>query len=222
MRQQKIKEIHTTIPAHSGAGIFFLWRRFLYIKSPFSSACILFAFAAFLSACENDLKDVEKITRTGNEAQEELEEVTMVYSDSGYTRAVLTTPLLERFDSDTQEKLQFAKGLKITFYQPGKIAESHMSAEFGLLDIRQRTLLLRDKVVFINFANEDTVNTEQINWSQDSSKIYTDKTVYVKRKNGLFKSQGMTSNETFTKYKFYNISAIAHFILNEDEEDTEE
>ena len=187
----------------------------------FSSSRNIVVFMLLLIAvvsCENDIDEVDKIVKMGTAPQEELQEVTIVYSDSGYTRAVLISPRLQKFDNPKEEKILFPEGLDLTFYKPGKQAESKMTALYGALDIREKELVLKNNVVFINFTRQDTINTEQLNWSQDSSKVFTDKVVYIKGKDGVFKSHGMTSNESFTNYKFFNVSGIANIEMNEPEE----
>lgn len=171
---------------------------------------VLLGTGMFFS-CENDLKEVDRIARLEEMPQETMEEVTLVYSDSGQTRAILETPLINKYYRP-QEKMEFPKGLKLTFYQPGKVKESQLTSNYGLLDQAARHLIVRNNVVFINFTRQDTLNTELLNWSQDSAKVYTDKLVVVHGKDGIFSSKGgLKAGESFDWYEFNSVAARYYY-----------
>lgn len=166
--------------------------------------------AGIFFSCENDLKEVDRIARMDELPQETMEEVTLIYSDSGQTRAILETPLINKYYRP-KEKMEFPEGLKLTFYQPGKVMESQLTSRYGLLDQAERHLVVRNNVVFINFIRKDTLNTELLNWSQDSAKVFTDKLVVVRGKDGVFTSKGgLKAGEAFDWYEFNNVAAIYH------------
>ncbi|HAA00549.1 MAG TPA: hypothetical protein DCD96_02775, partial [Flavobacteriales bacterium] len=132
--------------------------------------------AGMFFSCENDLQEVDRVARLGEIPQETMEEVRLVYTDSGETRAILETPLIHKF-YQPRERMEFPNGLQLTFYQKGMKMESRLTSEYGILNQAERHLLVRNNVVFINFIRQDTLNTELLNWSQDSARVYTDKQV---------------------------------------------
>lgn len=166
---------------------------------------VLFGAGMFFS-CVNDPKEVDRIARIDEMPQETMEEVTLIYSDSGQTRAILETPLINKFYSP-KEKMEFPNGLKLTFFKPGKQKESVLTSNYGLLDQANRSLLVRSNVVFINFMRGDTMNTEVLNWNQDSAKVFTDKLVVVHGRDGIFTCrQGLKAGEAFDWYEFNGVA----------------
>lgn len=164
---------------------------------------VLFGTGMFFS-CENDIKEIERITMKSDAPQERFEEVTLIYKDSIFTRAILTAPLVNRYYGK-DERMEFPEGLEVNFYQPEMIRESRLTSKFGRFSPRINELEVRNNVVFINFLRTDTLFTEALTWSQnnpDTSKIHTDKFVMIKTKKAVLQSQGLYADETFSSYTF--------------------
>lgn len=165
----------------------------------------LFGAGMFFS-CVNDMKEVQRVLELEKQPQETFEEVTLVYSDSGYTRAILETPVVYRY-SQGKSRMEFPKGLALTFYKPGKVRESRLTANYGLLDQIERSLVVRNNVVFINFIRQDTLETEVLNWSQDSAMVFTEKLVMVHGNDGVFTcKKGLNAGEAFDWYEFKGVA----------------
>ncbi|HCA82767.1 MAG TPA: LPS export ABC transporter periplasmic protein LptC [Flavobacteriales bacterium] len=173
--------------------------------------------AGMFFSCENDLQEVDRVARLGEIPQETMEEVRLVYTDSGETRAILETPLIHKF-YQPRERMEFPNGLQLTFYQKGMKMESRLCSEYGILNQAERHLLVRNNVVFINFIRQDTLNTELLNWSQDSARVYTDKQVVVRGKTGVFTSRGgLQAGEAFDWYEFNGVAATYYYNSKTDE-----
>ncbi len=175
---------------------------------------MLVVLTGFWMSCENDLKEVDRITRTDEMPQESMLGVTLVYTDSGYTKAIMESPLIEKYYGE-KEKMIFPEGLKVIFFNNDRLQESQLTARYGIFDQSRKMLTVRNNVVFINFINSDTLYTELLNWYQDSARVYTDKTVTIKTVKGVFKGKGLVAGETFTFYDFIDFEGEYYYDDNE-------
>jgi len=171
--------------------------------------------ASVLISCENDMKKVRELTMPESTSDKSFKEVNLIYTDSGNAKAVMTAPLLEVFTKNDKEKWVFPNGLKVEFYDTKETRESEMTSNYGVFDQQLRKLTVQNNVVLINFKKQDTLNTELLNWSQDSAKLYTDKMVLVKGRDGFYQAQGITANETFSSYHLWKFKAPYIYIENE-------
>lgn len=175
---------------------------------------LLIPVSVFFS-CENDMKKVREVTLNESPSDKSFKEVNLIYTDSGNAKAVMIAPLLEVFTKNDKEKWVFPNGLRVEFYDEKESKESEMTANYGVFDQQLRKLTVQNNVILINFKKQDTLNTELLNWSQDSAKLYTDKMVLVKGKDGIYQAQGITANETFSRYDLWKFKA--HYIYTENE-----
>ncbi len=164
----------------------------------------------FFYTCVNDVKDVEKFKAANDIPTEMMKEAIIQYIDSGYTKAKLETPLIEKYNHVKRQML-FPQGLTVTFYNPEMKPISRLTSNWGMYDELNRKLILKNRVVFINFEKKDTLNTNLLNWTQDSAKVYTDKLVVLKNPTGIFKSRGgFVANENFSWYEFRKVEGTYH------------
>lgn len=177
-------------------------------KQLYSLIPAVFMAGIFFYGCVNDVKEVEKFSQISDMPSELMKEAIVQYIDSGYTKAKLETPLIEKYNN-TKRQMLFPSGLTVTFYNAEMHPISKLTARWGLYDEINRKLILRNRVVFINFEKKDTLNTDLLNWTQDSAKVYTDKLVVLKNTAGIFKSHGgFVANENFSWYEFRKVKGI--------------
>jgi len=175
---------------------------------------MLMVLSIFLSACENDLKKVEKIA--SNEASLPVEvskEVELIYSDSSIVRAKLLTPTL-KFYKVTNAYHEMPDGLFVEFYGAKKNIESTLSAKYGRKFQNQGIIEVRDSVVVINEKGE-RLDTEKLIWNEKTKKIYTNSFVRITTLKDVMFGEGMEANQNFTNYRIYKYRGSVSLEENE-------
>ncbi len=175
---------------------------------------MLMVLGISLSACENDLKKVEKIA--SNEASLPVEvskDVELIYSDSSIVRAKLLTPTL-KFYKVTNAYHEMPDGLFVEFYGPNKNIESTLSAKYGRKFQNQGIIEVRDSVVVINEKGE-RLDTEKLIWNEKTKKIYTNSFVRITTLKDVMFGEGMEANQNFTNYRIYKYRGSVSLEENE-------
>jgi LPS export ABC transporter protein LptC len=152
-----------------------------------------------LSACENDIEMVNKITSKKEVEIETGEGIEILYSSNAKIRAKLQSPQLKRNNSKNPYT-EFDKGLVVFFYDEEMKQISKLTAKYGRINEKDNTMIVRDNVEVINIKNEK-LNTEELTWDNKTRKIYTEKFVKIQTNDELIFGDGMEANEDLTNYK---------------------
>ena len=76
----------------------------------------VFGVIVLIASCSsNDLEQVNKVGGTHSWPVETGVDITINYTDSGKTKALVTAPLLERYTSDDKYYTEMRKGIKVEF-----------------------------------------------------------------------------------------------------------
>jgi LPS export ABC transporter protein LptC len=175
---------------------------------------LMCVWAFSITACENDLKKVEKIAT--NEASlpvETSKEVELIYSDSSIVRAKLITPVL-KFYKVRNAYHEMPNGLFVEFYGANNKIESTLSAKYGRKFQNQGIIEVRDSVVVINEKGE-RLDTERLIWNEKTKKIYTKSFVRITTLTDIMFGDGMEANQNFTNYKIFKYRGSVSLDENE-------
>jgi LPS export ABC transporter protein LptC len=116
---------------------------------------------------------------------------------------------MERYNDKSNPYLEMKKGLKAVFYNRQKVAESTLTAQYGISYENTKLVHLKNQVNVVNLQQEE-LSSDELFWDQNKQKIYTSKFVTIKRKNEIIYGDGFESNETFTKYRILNPKGRVH------------
>src|ERR1700743_781689 len=92
---------------------------------------VVIAGMALLSSCENDLKDLPKMSN--NEATKPIEtytDVDVIYSDSAKVKAHMTSPLMIKYKV-AKPYTEMPKGVKVIFYDGNMHENGTLTADFA-------------------------------------------------------------------------------------------
>lgn len=167
-------------------------------------------FLCFMTACDHSPEEIKALAQKEEKMSlEQGKEITITYVDSGITKAIITTPMMERFNDKANPYLEMKKGLKAVFYNREKVAESTLTANYGISYENTKLVHLKNDVKVVNLQQEE-LESEELFWDQIKQKIYTSKFVTIKRKNEIIYGDGFESNETFTKYRILKPKGRVH------------
>jgi LPS export ABC transporter protein LptC len=171
---------------------------------------VVIAGAALLSACENDLKDLPKMSN--NEATKPIEtytDVDVIYSDSAKVKAHMTSPLMIKYKV-AKPYTEMPKGVKVIFYDVNLNETCTLTADFAVQREQEKTIELRKNVVGVN-AKGETFTSDELIWDQNTKQVHSSKLVHVKMADGsVADGTSFTSDEGLNHWKLDNGIGIFH------------
>lgn len=163
-----------------------------------------------LSACRNDLNEVNRLTQEKAVPLSSTRNVEMLYSDSARLRARINAPLRHTFMGE-EHYVEFPEGLKVEFYD-GEEIESTVTANYAISYSKTEQMEARNKVVIINSEGEK-LETEHLIWDRRNDRIYTDQFCTITSPTKIIYGDGLEAQGDFSKYKIRNIRGTVN--LNE-------
>lgn len=156
---------------------------------------------SLLTACENDLSEVNRLFSNEETQVETALGVEMLYSDSAILNLRIVTPKLVRHIADKDPWQEFPDGLEIEFYSKnGKEVTGRMTANYAQRFDNESKFIVRDSVVWYGEKGEK-LETEELIWEEENDKVHTNKFVIVRRPDEIIYGHGFDSNKDFTKWR---------------------
>ena len=164
-----------------------------------------------LSACENDMKDVDAIENLQKEEAVDIsKDVKIVLSDSAVVKAVLSGPEMRVYHDTTGNKnsnYEFQKGLQIIFYNKEGIELQRIKSDYGKQRMLDGITEFKKNVV-INRADGSIIKTEELYYDSNNKTVYNDVPITFQMKDGRgdFQATSFTSDVDFTRIDAKNIT----------------
>jgi len=171
---------------------------------------VIIAGLALLTGCENDLKDIQKISAAEvNKPIEKYTDVDVIYSDSAKVKAHMTAPVMINYKVKNPYT-EMPKGVKVTFYDNELKESSTIRADQGVYREKEKTIELHKNVVGTN-AKGDTFSSEELIWDQNTKQIHSNQAVHVKFADGGFTDgTSFVSDESFHLWTMGQGKGIIH------------
>ncbi len=157
----------------------------------------IFAGCFFLFSCENDEGEVNSLFSKKKLGVEEGINVKLIFTTSGKTKAILTSPLMLRVQ-DSITYIEFPKTLEVNFYNDSGKVESILTALYARYKENENIVFLKDSVKIINTKGE-TLNTDELYWDRNRTgyEFYTDKPVRIRTLTHIINGVGMEASQDF-------------------------
>jgi LPS export ABC transporter protein LptC len=161
-----------------------------------------------LVSCENDIAKVNSVTADvlKNLPIESGKNIQLIYTDSALTKAILTTPQMDRYIGK-KNYFELPKGMKIIFYADANRAKTTLVADYGIgyeNGNGMEQMEAKRNVVVVNEKGEK-LNTEQLIWNAITKKIITNAFVKITTKDEIIWGDGLEANEDFSSYEIKNV-----------------
>jgi LPS export ABC transporter protein LptC len=170
----------------------------------------LIAGIALITGCENDLKDIQKIS--ANEVNKPIErytDVDVIYSDSAKVKAHMTAPLMIIYKVK-KPYTEMPKGVKVIFYDADLKQSSTIVADYGVRHDDEKTIELRKNVVGTNIKG-DTFTSDELIWDEGTKLIHSSKLVHAVMADGsVTDGTSFTSDENFNHWTLNQGKGIIH------------
>jgi LPS export ABC transporter protein LptC len=176
---------------------------------------VVIAGIALLTGCENDLKDLQKISATEvNKPIERYTGVDVIYSDSAKVKAHMTSPLMVNHLGE-KPYTEMPKGVKVIFYDNELKESSTIIADYAIRREKEKVIELRKNVVGTNVGG-DTFTSDELIWDETAKQIHSNKLVHVKMADGsVTDGTSFISDENLTHWKLNQGKGIIH-VNNQD------
>jgi LPS export ABC transporter protein LptC len=140
----------------------------------------------------------------------EMQDISTMMSDSFQLVMKLEAP--KRMDFDEGD-VHYPEGLFLTYYD-NEEAICTFKSDFAKYLKEENVWEGEGNVVVRNLENGDELNTEQLFWSPNEKKFYTEKFVTIVTEGEIHTGEGLEANEDFSSYKILKPSGT--FTVEED------
>lgn len=174
----------------------------------------MFVLLSLLSACENDLDNVKKVTATDETPQQITAGLHTLYSDSGIVQYEIIANRVEIFEVPKQKTI-FKNGFVVNYFDKNSKLVSKLKADYGEIKQQSHIIIARNNVIFTNYEKNQTLKTEELFWDQATKKVRTEKNFFVESPTTYAKGVGLEADETFSNYSMSNFSLTYKDTINE-------
>lgn len=171
------------------------------------------SIASLVLACKNDLDRVAAIEVPVNGPDRITTDAEYLYSDSGTVRNRVRAGTISEFNGE-HPHTDMTNGVELTFFGPDGHAGSQLTARRGQIQLDRNRMVVEEQVVFIN-ARGERLETEQLTWSKDSGRVYTDRPVKVVRARDIIYGQGLDAAQDFSRYTIRKITGTLFIDRND-------
>jgi LPS export ABC transporter protein LptC len=152
------------------------------------------------AACKSSGSKTQLLEYEGKFPDESAENMTITVSDSARTSFIVTTPMLNRYNSDDTSYVDCPEGISIISFNDYGRRQAIITAGYAC-QINNNLFKATDNVVIFDLANGDSVITDEVIWDQRRRVIYSTKSVkQVKRDGSVNYGDGFDADERFTRY----------------------
>lgn len=178
------------------------------LRTPLLIGVIILLTGIVLS-CENKIDSIPKsdLLTLPSVTVREFESV---LTDSGKLELFMSSPLLEKYENSDSPYSEFRYGIDVVFYDGKKEAVGSVTAKYAKYTETDDLWELKDSVVVIN-ENGDKLETEVLNWNQESDLIYTDRFVKITNEDQVIQGFGFESDSHLRNRKIKKVSARIYF-----------
>lgn len=162
---------------------------------------ILIGVLVFITACENDIEEVQKLSAKVDSAIVSAKNVKMLYTENGATQILMTAPVLNRYiEANGKAYTDFPKGMHLIFYNEEGEESSTLKANYSIYWESDGIWEAEYDVVATNEKGEQ-LNTEYLIWHQDKERISSDRAVKITTNDLVTYGDGFISNQNFTSWE---------------------
>lgn len=165
----------------------------------------IFWLVFLLSACENDLREVNALSEKRTSVEEGYQ-IESYLSQSARMKAKLTAPLMKRYMTDSPY-VEFPRSLHVDFFDDSLRIESKLDARYGKYKENEQKVFLRDSVVTFN-TRGDTLWCRELWWDQQLQQFYTNKAVRIRQPDKMIYGKGMKAAQDISWFTLDSVSGI--------------
>ena len=173
------------------------------------AACISFV-AIGLTACETDLKEVDRIAAIQAEEPVDISQnVTVIYSDSAKVKAKMTAPEMRRYNVENPY-YEFQKGVTIIFFDENGKETQRITSDYAIQKETEELTEFRRNVV-ITRIDGAVIKTEEVIHDQKANTFYNHVPIAFYSKDNNFMAESFRSDGNFEVIDAPNSTFLYNF-----------
>ena len=174
------------------------------IKYRYSSFFYFALMLVFLTSCESNFREVQKMGFSEFSPSGEADSINLKYTDSGRIKAVLISPKMLEFGMVEFPFTEFPKGIDLTLFDVnGK--KTFVKANYAISYKGTDLIDLQGKVNIYNETGEK-LETEQLYFDQKNEWFFTQRKFKFSSPKGVSYGEGIDFSKDFKKVNSQKIS----------------
>lgn len=158
-----------------------------------------------LFSCENDLGTITTVTTTDDSADEVVNGMHTLFSDSGIVMYEIIATRMEKFNEPKRVTV-FKDGFTLNIFKEKDSVITQIKADYGEIRERENMVIARNNVIFTNFETNQKLMTEELYWDQVAKRVKTEKRFHVIGEDTEVWGYGLDTDENFTDYNAHKVS----------------
>lgn len=156
-----------------------------------------------VAACKNDPKEIQSLTGKRNNHEDRAEDITGIYSKNGKVKARLFAHEYIKNDAARPAYTDLNTKIKVEFYNDSGVLNNTITADSCRGYDQTGNILMWGHVQIVTSKGEQ-LNTEELVWSNETAKIFTEKPVTIITGGDVLHGNGLEANQDFTWYQITN------------------
>lgn len=136
-----------------------------------------------------------------------VDDITTIISDSGITRYRISAKVWCVYDKATEPYWDFPEGLHLERFDEQYNPDAKIDCKRARYYQNRRVWELNDSVRATNLQG-DQFATQQLFWSQNEERIYSDSAIVVTQRDKKIMGEGFESNQSMTRYTIRKTKGI--------------
>jgi len=158
-------------------------------------------------SCGDKPPMTEAITNRSETPRLKVDEITTIISDSGITRYRITAKVWCMYDKTSEPYWDFPEGLHLERFDENYNVDAKIDCKRARYYDTRRLWELNDSVRATNLDG-DQFATQQLFWSQNEERIYSDSAIVVTQRDKKIMGEGFESNQSMTRYTIRKTKGI--------------
>jgi LPS export ABC transporter protein LptC len=177
------------------------------------SSCLLF------SSCENDLKDVERISnRSVSIPVDRSYGVEIIYSDSAKVKARMFAPELHHYNTE-KPYYEMPKGITLIILDENQKESSRVTSDYAIRRENEKITELKKNVVAVNKEGK-IFKSEELIYDENQRKFFSNQLVSIVTQSQTINGTSFWADETFSYYEIQQSTGNFDVPQNQDSLDT--
>lgn len=163
---------------------------------------IILLLVLSLSSCDDKFKPTQTDLNTAEIPSQESWNSTVIFSDSGQTKAVLEAGHISVYSLKGYTLID--SGAKVNFYKDGEVA-STLKGRKGKINDKTKDIEIYDSVSVVNTEGSE-LKTQKLLWNNVTRRVSSDEFVSIKTPAETIEGIGFESDQNLKNYKIFKVS----------------
>ena len=160
----------------------------------------LFSLIAILVSCkQNDIKQVNKITKMDTSPNQSAKILKVDYTENGKLVYTMSSPEMRKYEQP-EVKTEFPFGFNVIFYDSLQHQKGTARANYALSHDATQIIELIGNVIIVNNQAKTRIETEKMFWDRIQKKIYGDMAVRIITPEKVVNAGGFKATEDLSNY----------------------